>query len=309
MQEGEGTAGGAVSDAAHDAEAAEELTADRSPTSSTSWFRNPASDVPALATRNCPFLAIVDADGLAGSPLARPDASNSCVALGDPAPQSASQQQLVCLTAGHPNCPRYLRGVLIGRPVAAPPTREPVSAAVIASALILVASLAASFGFLAVRCGLSVALASAVPLASDVAIVPAASIIVEPIVSIGASAEAARSSAPEPSPTPSIVPTPTPSPEPTPTPTPTATPSPSPTPTPTATPPPTPRPSSNRYDVLTVCPSTPDCWVYVVRSGDNLASIAHYFGVSLDSIYALNPWARTTGLRAGQHLRITTPTR
>jgi LysM repeat protein len=46
-----------------------------------------------------------------------------------------------------------------------------------------------------------------------------------------------------------------------------------------------------------------------VRSGDNLASIAHYFGVSLDSIYALNPWARTTGLRAGQHLRITTPTR
>jgi hypothetical protein len=38
-------------------------------------------------------------------------------------------------------------------------------------------------------------------------------------------------------------------------------------------------------------------------------SIAHYFGVSQDSIYARNPWLRNTGLRAGQQLRLPPPTR
>jgi LysM repeat protein len=47
----------------------------------------------------------------------------------------------------------------------------------------------------------------------------------------------------------------------------------------------------------------------VIRGGDNLYSIAHYFGVSLDSVYRLNPWARTTPLRAGQELILPTPTR
>jgi LysM repeat protein len=61
--------------------------------------------------------------------------------------------------------------------------------------------------------------------------------------------------------------------------------------------------------LLRACPNTPRCWIYRVRSGDNLFSIARYFGVSTDSIYARNPWLRDRGLRAGQELRLPPPTR
>jgi LysM repeat protein len=71
----------------------------------------------------------------------------------------------------------------------------------------------------------------------------------------------------------------------------------------------TPRPSSNRYDLLTACPDAPDCWIYVVRQGDNLFSIARYFGVPMATVEALNPWTRTSQLVAGQKLRLPTPTR
>jgi LysM repeat protein len=47
----------------------------------------------------------------------------------------------------------------------------------------------------------------------------------------------------------------------------------------------------------------------VVRSGDNLVSIARYFGVPLETVYRLNPWTRTSGLRAGQELILPPPTR
>jgi LysM repeat protein len=60
---------------------------------------------------------------------------------------------------------------------------------------------------------------------------------------------------------------------------------------------------------LTACPGTSNCWIYRIRRGDNLYSIARYFGVSLDSIYQRNPWVKTSGLRAGRELRIPTPTR
>jgi hypothetical protein len=71
----------------------------------------------------------------------------------------------------------------------------------------------------------------------------------------------------------------------------------------------TPRPSSNRFDLLTACPGTPDCWVYVVRQGDNLYSIARYFGVPLSVVEERNPWTATTQLVAGQKLLLPTPTR
>jgi LysM repeat protein len=61
--------------------------------------------------------------------------------------------------------------------------------------------------------------------------------------------------------------------------------------------------------VLAPCPAAPDCWIYTVRSGDNLVSIAHWFGVPLDTVYEMNPWARTSGLRPGQELRLPPPTR
>ena len=56
------------------------------------------------------------------------------------------------------------------------------------------------------------------------------------------------------------------------------------------------------------CPGTSRCWIYTVRAGDNLFSIANYFGVSQDSIYDRNPFVRN-GLRPGQNLRLPPPTR
>ncbi len=79
----------------------------------------------------------------------------------------------------------------------------------------------------------------------------------------------------------------------------TATVTPSPAPGPTATPAPTPvasptlsvtpAPTSDRYQLLEPCATTPDCYLYTIRIGDNLRSIANYFGVSYDTILLLNP--------------------
>jgi len=89
--------------------------------------------------------------------------------------------------------------------------------------------------------------------------------------------------------------------------TPVATPVVTPEPTPRRTA--TPRPRSDRFAVISRCPGRRDCWIYTIRTGDNLFSIAHWFGVSLDRIYAMNPWARSHGIRPGNDLLIPTPTR
>ena len=44
-------------------------------------------------------------------PIETPDPANRCTALHDAVPQSLRQQELVCLSSAHVNCPRYLRGV------------------------------------------------------------------------------------------------------------------------------------------------------------------------------------------------------
>ena len=80
------------------------------------------------------------------------------------------------------------------------------------------------------------------------------------------------------------------------------------TPTPAATSKPTPRPTSGRFALLKPCPNQSGCWIYVVRSGDNLYSIARYFGVPLATVKAWNPWT-ANGLKVGRELRIPTPTR
>ncbi len=38
-------------------------------------------------------------------------------------------------------------------------------------------------------------------------------------------------------------------------------------------------------------------------------SIANYFGVKLARVYAMNSWLQSTGLKAGQRLRLPPPTR
>jgi LysM repeat protein len=247
----------------------------------------------------CPFLRAADAADRLIAPIETPDSANRCAALRDAVPQSLRQQELVCLSSGHVNCPRYLRGALVIAEAPEPPARRgrSLTPAVLGSLVVLVMAASASVAFVMARGGLELAAAAPTlsPTATAVAQAP-----VTPVPTLA------------PTPIPTAIPTASPSP----TPSSTASPTPAPTPSPSPTPPPTAKPTTqpttgtaSRYALLSPCPSTPRCWVYRVRAGDNLFSIAHWFGVSMDSIYALNPWTRTQGLRAGQELRLPPPTR
>ena len=249
----------------------------------------------------CPFLRAVDGTNRLVAPVETPDPANRCAALRDPVPQSLRQQELVCLASGHVSCPRYLRGavVITEAPAAAVRPGRSVSPAVLGSVLVLVMAASASLAFVLVRGGLELAVAAPTR-------TPAAS--VDAVAQVSASPVTTAAPTPVPTATPSLAPTPSPSPSPSPTPTPTPSPSPTPTPTPTAEPTPRPTPTSDRFALLRPCPGTPRCWIYRVRAGDNLYSIANYFGVSQDSIYDRNPFVRN-GLRPGQDLRLPPPTR
>jgi LysM repeat protein len=62
--------------------------------------------------------------------------------------------------------------------------------------------------------------------------------------------------------------------------------------------------------VLTKCVGRTNCYVYTIRSGDNLYSIVHWFGVPIDRVLALNPWiGAAQTIHTGQKLVIPTPTR
>lgn len=252
----------------------------------------------------CPFLrAWVTSDGVAalGPPVVSPDPSNRCAALADAVPQSLRQQELVCLTGGHRNCPRYLRGsLIIGEPVAATPrpgrTTRTMSPAILGSIAILVAAFAASIAFVGARGGLTIE-----PFETPGPSEPS------PTAAAGVPGTASPAPTADGTAAPTLEPTVVPTPEVTSSPG--ITPSPAVTPVPTSPPTPTPRPTSDRYQLLEPCPDESGCWIYTVRTGDNLTSIANYFGVPLDAVYDRNPWARTTPLRAGQELRLPPPTR
>ena len=246
--------------------------------------RSPNPDV-------CPFLRSTGEGGLT-APLDLPHPANRCAALAEAVPQSLRQQELVCLTTGHVNCPRYLRGAAVMTETPTPVVREgrTMSPAMLGSLVVLVMALTASVAFVLARGGVMSIGPSASPSGSaPVAVVSPSNLPASP-TAVG-----------------QVTPTPAPTPAPTPTTTPTSSPTPSPTPAPTRTP--RPSPTSDRYQLLRACPNTPRCYVYTVRRGDNVFSIARYFGVSQDSIYSRNPWLRDSGLRAGQQLRLPPPTR
>jgi hypothetical protein len=261
---------------------------------------DPSSWLPGLEGRSttpgiCPFLRAAGPDDAIGVPIESPDVTNRCAALREPVPQSLRQQELVCLTAGHINCPRYLRGALVAseRPAGRRRLRTGLTPAIAAALAVLVLSFGVSVAFVVANGGLTLPIAvvgaSASPSGSTAAVAPSATPTVQPTP--GATVSAAGTAVP--SAKPSVVPA--------------ATPSVTPVPTPAATP--KPKPSSNRYALLKPCPDKPKCWIYVIRSGDNLFSIANYFGVPIDRVRALNPWTRSQGLRVGRELILPPPTR
>lgn len=258
-------------------------------------MREPAKDPLALASpfaATCPFFRSEAANGSLRAPIEAPHAANRCAAFGDPTPQSPRQQAYVCLTATHVDCPRYLRGALAVRK--ATRRRRRVTTPTLVAIVILIVSAGASFAFVLARGGLTL------PVAPDSASAPVTA-RATPAPTVGSVAAATG--------TPAASPTPTPTPTPSPSPSPSPTPEPTPTPTAVATPAATPRPSSDRYDLLVPCPDKPDCWIYTIRRGDNLTSIARYFGVPLATVKALNPWAATSGINPGDKLILPPPTR
>jgi LysM repeat protein len=233
----------------------------------------------------CPFFRRETADGTLGRPIEMPESINRCAAYGEPRPQSLRQQQLVCLSSRHVDCPRYLRAAT---PLRVPPARR-LTRAILAAITLLLLSAAASFAFVLARGGLML-----------------------PGVPGATGAVAAAVGTPAPS-TGSVVPTPAPSMPPSEAPT--ATPTASPVTTPAASPEPTtqstapPVDENDRYALLEPCPDKPDCYIYKVRHGDTLTGIAKYFGTTLATVRELNPWTKTKGIQPGQELFLPPPPR
>lgn len=174
-----------------------------------------------------------------------------------------------------------------GRPDSAEPrsrSNRTVTPAIAAALVVLAASFALSVAFVLANGGLDLPVAQR-PSSSAVGTVASPSAVPTTVAEASATSGGPAASSPAPTATPASTPGATPA---------------------SAV---TPRPSSNRYDLLRACPDQPDCWIYVVRQGDNLFSIARYFGVPLAVVEQRNPWTRTTQLVAGQKLLLPPPTR
>ena len=244
----------------------------------------------------CPFFRREIAGELV-VPRLDPDDENRCAAIGGSRPQSLRQQELVCLRATHADCPRYRRGAMATTAAEAPRRRPTVPRATLAALLILVLSAGISFGFVLQRGGIDLPVVAGSPEPTAQAVVASPSPEVTPPAAPAASATA----------TPAPVVTLSPAPGSTPSPAPAPTVAPEPTVAPTRSP--APSPTSTRYALLEPCPDQTGCWIYKVRGGDNLYSIAKYFGHSLDTIYAWNPKYPASRLAAGDTIRMPPPTR
>jgi hypothetical protein len=286
----------------------------------------PAGDLPGAGTS-----AVAPAPG---SP------SSTCDAAADRFLPGPRQQALFCTTTRFPSCPRFPAADRRAIDRAAAPPRRPApwaaglvvtgdaavagsaatsSAATEAGAIdttghplrsrpgrglplptliaaaILVVALVAAFSFTAMRGGIDLAAApgptaSATPATPATTAAPAAAATALPASTPTAVPTAAATG---PGPTPTVAP---------------ATTSPGPaTPLPTASarPSPPPAPADPRYAGLKPCPDRPDCYLYVVRRGDTLSSIAAFFDVSLRAIRNLNADLENPSIiRVGQKIRV-----
>ena len=261
----------------------------------------------------CPFLRSIGDDGGLGLPVEAPDPVNRCAALHDPVPQSLRQQELVCLTSGHVNCPRYLRGSHASVEHLEPVVRAPiVSPAIAGSVAVLVVAFLLSVGFVVANGGLTLTAAVTPPTAAPSGNVLGEAESAAPTETPAPTATSASTPAPIDVATavPSAPPAATATPEATPVPTPTPGATPTETLAPSATPGTTTPPgaTASRMRLLDPCPDKADCYIYLVRSGDNLYSISNYFGVAFKTVKAWNPWT-DNGLKVGRELRIPPPTR
>ena len=270
-----------------------------------------APDQHSPRAETCPFFRRVDENGQLGASVEDPDASNRCVAIGEPQAQSMRQQELVCLQAAHVDCPRYLRGKAT-ETESIPPTEvgeRRIPRATIAATLILVASAVAAFTFVLVRGGISLpvtGVAGSSPTPSR-----AAALSPTPTATVAPTFAPTVAPTTEPTPTtgPTIGPTPFATPAPTSRPIPASTPEPSPAAAPT-TAPFSPSATSDRYALLVPCSDKPACFIYTVRTGDNLRSIANYFGVPYSTVLLLNPAITDASLISkGDRIVLPPPTR
>ena len=250
----------------------------------------------------CRFLRAISDNGRLIDPQPEAVATHRCAAFGEPLPLSLRQQELVCLQRVHVSCPRYLRGALLASESTVDP--EPVKARsgisrLTAAGLVLVL-LAALVGGAAAS-GFVPGLGSGSSRSPDYAVATNQG---SATASSGTSTGAIQQPTISPSPTVAATPTPT------------EVPTPSPTPEPTAAPSPTPWPAcppgakGGRMVCLVPCPDASSCYEYMVHAGDKLNEIAYYFGVTMKSIWAMNPWLHeSTTIAAGEILRLPPPTK
>jgi hypothetical protein len=252
----------------------------------------------------CKFLRSIGPDGKLFEPRGDAVPTHRCAAFGDPLPLSLRQQELVCLQRVHVSCPRYMRGTLLAEESATTAAAEGPRSGV---PYVTIAGL-----------GL-VAIAGVVLIAGMMGFLPGLTGVSGPTAS--ASQVATITASPKPTAAPTVTPTPSPSA----TRTPAASPSPSPAPsaTPVATPVPSaswpPGATASRMNLVVPCPGQADCYIYTVRGpgpgpsgngskvADTLPNIARFFGVDINEIYNLSPWARS-GIHPGDQLKIPPPT-
>jgi hypothetical protein len=264
-------------------------------------FRNWSDPAASANTpERCHFLRGISDNGRLVDPQREAIPTHRCAAFGEPLPLSLRQQELVCLQRVHVSCPRYLRGALLASESAAEPetvrTRSGISRTAAAGlGLIVVAALiggAAASGFVPGLVGESSPRPAYVAGTNP----PSAPATSTPVIGVSPTAETG----------PSLTPTPTA----------TSSPTPSPTLNPTVAPSPTPWPpcppgaTGGRLVCLVPCPDQASCYEYMVHSGDKLNEIAFYFGVTMQSIWAMNPWLHeSTKITVGEILRLPPPTK